>query len=157
MSVLLVDIGNTRIKWSVLRADKLGRQKAMEHVGLSARDLERQLFATRGITRVVAASVASARLNRLLAATCRRKTGLNCEFVASARNAVGLTTRYKEPWRLGVDRFMAVIAAYHIARARGACVVDVGTAMTVDLVDPLGVHLGGAIIPGPELMVGSVL
>ena len=97
------------------------------------------------------------RLNRLLAATCRRKTGLTCEFVASARNAAGLTTRYKEPWRLGVDRFMAVIAAYHIARARGACVVDVGTAMTVDLVDPLGVHLGGAIIPGPEMMAGSVL
>ena len=155
--MLLVDIGNTRIKWSVLRGDKLGRQKALEHAGLTARDLERQLFATRGITRVVAASVASVRLNRLLAATCRRKTGLTCEFVASARNAAGLTTRYKEPWRLGVDRFMAVIAAYHIARARGACVVDLGTAMTVDLVDPLGVHLGGAIIPGPELMVGSVL
>jgi type III pantothenate kinase len=155
--MLLVDIGNTRIKWSVLRGDKLGRQKAMEHAGLTARDLERQLFATRGITRVVAASVASVRLNRLLAVTCRRKTGLTCEFVASARNAAGLTTRYKEPWRLGVDRFMAVIAAYHIARARGACVVDLGTAMTVDLVDPLGVHLGGAIIPGPELMVGSVL
>jgi type III pantothenate kinase len=155
--MLLVDIGNTRIKWSVLRGEKLGRQKAIEHAGLTARDLERQLFATRGITRVVAASVASVRLNRLLAATCRRKTGLTCEFVASARNAVGLTTRYKEPWRLGVDRFMAVIAAYHIARARGACVVDVGTAMTIDVVDPLGVHLGGAIIPGPELMVGSVL
>jgi type III pantothenate kinase len=157
VSVLLVDIGNTRIKWSVLRADKLGRQKAMDHAGLTARDLERQLFATRGITRVVAASVASVRLNRLLAGACRRRTGLTCEFVASARNAAGLTTRYKEPWRLGVDRFMVVIAAYHIARARGACVVDLGTAMTVDLVDPLGVHLGGAIIPGPELMVGSVL
>jgi type III pantothenate kinase len=157
VSMLLVDIGNTRIKWSVLRGDKLGRQKAMEHAGVTARDLERQLFATRGVTRVVAASVASVRLNRLLAAACRRKTGLTCEFVASARNAAGLTTRYKEPWRLGVDRFMAVIAAYHIARARGACVVDVGTAMTVDLVDPLGVHVGGAIIPGPELMVGSVL
>jgi type III pantothenate kinase len=157
VSVLLVDIGNTRIKWSVLRGEKLGRQKALEHAGLTARDLERQLFATRGITRVVAASVASGRLNRLLAATCRRKTGLTCEFVASARNAAGLTTRYKEPWRLGVDRFMAVIAAYHIARARGACVVDLGTAMTIDLVDPLGVHQGGAIVPGPELMVGSVL
>ncbi|HEY6456837.1 MAG TPA: type III pantothenate kinase [Steroidobacteraceae bacterium] len=155
--MLLVDVGNTRIKWSVLRGDKLGRQKALEHAGLTARDLERQLFATRGITRVIAASVASVRLNRLLAATCRRKTGLICEFVASARNAAGLTTRYKEPWRLGVDRFMAVIASYHMARARGACVVDVGTAMTIDLVDPLGVHLGGAIIPGPELMVGSVL
>ena len=157
MSVLLVDIGNTRIKWSLLREDRLGRQKALEHVGITGRDLERQLFASRGITRVVAASVASTRLNRLLASACRRKTGLTCEFVASARNAAGLTTRYKEPWRLGVDRFMAVIAGYHMARARGACVVDVGTAMTIDLVDPLGVHLGGAIIPGPQLMVGSVL
>lgn len=157
MSVVLVDVGNTRIKWSVLRADRLGRQKAIEHAGLTARALERQLFATRGITRVIAASVAGTRLNRLLAAACRRRTGLTCEFVASARNAAGLTTRYKEPWRLGVDRFMAVIAAYHLARARGACVVDLGTAMTVDLVDPLGVHLGGAIIPGPELMVSSVL
>jgi type III pantothenate kinase len=157
VSVLLVDIGNTRIKWSMLRGDKLGRQKALEHAGISARDLERQIFATRGITRVIAASVAGTRLNRLVAASCRRKTGLGCEFVASARNAAGLTTRYKEPWRLGVDRFMAVIGAYHLARARGACVVDVGTAMTVDLVDPLGVHLGGAIIPGPELMVHGVL
>lgn len=157
MSVLIVDMGNSRIKWAVLRGERLGRQKALEHAGITARDLARQLFATRGITRVIAASVAGTRLNRLLAATCRAKTGLACEFVASARNAAGLTTRYKEPWRLGVDRFMAVVAGYHMARARGACVVDLGTAMTVDLVDPLGVHLGGAIIPGPELMVASVL
>jgi len=158
VSVLLVDVGNTRIKWSVLRGDRLGRQKALEHAGVTARDLKRQLFARiPGLTRVIAASVAGTRLNRMLAATCRRETGLACEFVASARNAAGLTTRYKEPWRLGVDRFMAVIAAYHMARARGACVIDLGTAMTIDLVDTLGVHLGGAIIPGPELMVGSVL
>ena len=158
MSVLLVDVGNTRIKWSVLRGERLGRQKALEHAEITARDLKRQLFARiPGLSRVIAASVAGTRLNRMLAATCRRETGLACEFVASARNAAGLTTRYKEPWRLGVDRFMAVIAAYHMARARGACVIDLGTAMTIDLVDTLGVHLGGAIIPGPELMVGSVL
>ncbi len=87
MSVLLVDAGNTRIKWAVLRADKLSRQKAVEHAGISARQLERQLFATRGLTRVIAASVAGTRINRMLAAACRRKTGLVCEFVASARNA----------------------------------------------------------------------
>ena len=158
MSVLLVDIGNTRIKWSVLRGDRMGRQKALEHAGLTPRDLKRHLFArTPGLTRVIAASVAGTRLNRMLAATARRETGVACEFVASARNAAGLTTRYKEPWRLGVDRFMGVIAAYHMARARGACVIDLGTAMTIDLVDALGVHLGGAIVPGPELMVSTVL
>jgi type III pantothenate kinase len=116
VSVLLVDIGNTRLKWSLLRGEKLGRQKALVHAGLSGRDFERQVFATRGISRVVAASVAGTRLNRLFAAACRRKTGLTCEFVASARNAAGLSTRYKDPWRLGVDRFMAVIS--NGARAR---------------------------------------
>ena len=158
MSVLLVDIGNTRIKWSVLRGDRMGRQKALEHAGLTTRELKRHLFArTPGLTRVIAASVAGTRLNRMLAATCRRETGLKCEFVVSARNAAGLTTRYKEPWRLGVDRFMGVIAGYHMARARGACVIDLGTAMTIDLVDALGVHLGGAIVAGPELLVSAVL
>ena len=157
MSVLIVDVGNTRIKWALLRGDRLQRQRALEHSGITPRELSRHLFGTRGITRVIAASVAGTRLNRLLAATCRKKTGLAVEFVASSRQAAGVTTRYREPWRLGVDRFMAVIAGYHQARARGACVVDLGTALTVDLVDPLGVHLGGAIIPGPELMVGSVL
>jgi type III pantothenate kinase len=157
VSVLLVDVGNTRIKWSVLRGEKLGRQKALEHAGVTGRDLERQLFATRGVNRVVVACVGSTRVKRLLAAACRRRTGLQAEFVVSARNAAGLTTRYKEPWRLGVDRFMGVIAGYHLARARGACVVDMGTTITVDLVDPMGVHLGGAIIPGPALMVDSLL
>lgn len=160
MSVLLVDIGNTRLKWAVLRGEKLGRQKAIAHAGLTALQLKRQMFAKsriRGVRRVIAVSVAGARLNRLVAATCRQVTGLPCEFVTSARNAAGLSTRYKEPWRLGADRFMAVIGAYHMARGRGACVIDLGTAMTIDLVDPLGVHLGGAIIPGPELMIGTVL
>lgn len=158
MSVLLVDIGNSRLKWSVLKDERLGRQKALEHAGVTARELTRHLFARAPrLERVIVASVAGTRLNRLLAATCRREKGLACEFVATARNAAGLTTRYQEPWRLGVDRFMAVIAAYHMARARGACVIDVGTAMTIDLVDPLGVHLGGAIIPGPDMMVASVL
>ena len=160
MSVLLVDIGNTRLKWAVLRGEKLGRQKAPPHAQITARDLQRHLFSKaqiRGVRRVIAVTVAGTRLNRLLVATCREATGLPCEFVTSSRNAAGLTTRYKEPWRLGADRFMAVIAAYHIARARGACVIDLGTAMTIDLVDPLGVHLGGAIIPGPELMIGTVL
>jgi type III pantothenate kinase len=157
VTVLLIDVGNTRIKWALLKGDRLGRQKAMDHAGISARELERQVFGTRGITRVVAASVAGTRLNRLLAATCLRKTGMACEFVASARKAAGVTTRYTQPWRLGVDRFMGAIAGYHMARARGACVVSLGTAITVDLVDPRGVHLGGAIIPGLGLMVDSVL
>ena len=103
MSVLLVDIGNTRIKWSVLRGDRMGRQKALEHAGITPRDLERQLFArTRGITRVIAASVAGTRLNRLLARDCppqdRSAHASSSPPPAMPRAS---RTRYKEPWRLG--------------------------------------------------------
>jgi type III pantothenate kinase len=61
------------------------------------------------------------------------------------------------PWRLGVDRFVAVIGAHHRAPHRAVCVIDIGTAMTIDLVDSAGEHLGGSIIPGPQLMVESLL
>jgi type III pantothenate kinase len=58
---------------------------------------------------------------------------------------------YAEPARMGVDRFLALLAAH--ARAPGAClVVGVGTAITVDLLDGDGQHRGGRIAPSPRLM-----
>ena len=155
---LLVDIGNTRIKWAVLRGERLGRQRALEHAGLTQQDLQRQVLrGARGVSRILVCSVAGRRLERLLTAAAKQVTGLKPEFVTSVRTAGGVTTRYAEPWRLGVDRFVAAIAAYQIARSRGACVIDVGTAMTVDLIDGSGVHQGGAILPGPQLMQASLL
>jgi type III pantothenate kinase len=58
---------------------------------------------------------------------------------------------------LGVDRFGAAIGAFHLAKGRPVCVVGVGTAMTIDLVDGKGRHRGGAIIPAPTLMVDTLL
>jgi type III pantothenate kinase len=158
MSVLLVDIGNTRIKWAESVRGRVGRQHAVAHRGWSTNDFRRALFKRPGrIEKIVVASVADRAVERLLAAAARAATGLAPNFVATVRRAGGVTTRYVEPWRLGVDRFVAVIGAHAIARRRPACVVDVGTAMTIDLIDGQGVHRGGAIIPGPELMVESLL
>ena len=157
MSVLVVDIGNTRIKWARLSGEHLERQRALEHSGLARQDYQRRILrGPRGLSRIIVASVAGPRVERPFTAAARA-LGVVPEFVATARSAAGVTTRYTDPWRLGVDRFAAVIAAHHIARARGACVIDVGTAMTIDLVDGQGVHHGGAIVPGPQLMVGSLL
>ena len=79
------------------------------------------------------------------------------EFVVSQRRAAGVTTAYLEPWRLGVDRFVGVIGAHHLCRGSASCAVNVGTAVTIDLVDGRGRHRGGAILPGPALMVDSLL
>jgi type III pantothenate kinase len=92
-----------------------------------------------------------------LAAATRQAGAPLPEFVTSQRHAAGITTDYLDPWRLGVDRFVGAIGAHHLASGQPVCVVNVGTAMTLDLVDGRGRHRGGAIIPGPALMIDSLL
>ncbi|HXY97714.1 MAG TPA: type III pantothenate kinase [Steroidobacteraceae bacterium] len=157
MTILLVDIGNTRIKWARLDGDRPGRGKAAAHAGWRAADYQRHLFApARGIERVVVASVAGSAVDRALAAAARR-AGAVARFVTVARRAGGVTVGYVEPWRLGVDRFAAVVGAHDIFSAVPVCVIGVGTAMTIDLVDADGRHRGGVIVPAPNLMVEALL
>jgi type III pantothenate kinase len=158
VSILLIDIGNTRVKWSRLVNGKLRPQRAVAHAGWQAADFASHLFGgAQSIERIVVASVAGTRMNRMLAAAARRRCGLAPQFIKTQRSAAGVTTRYQEPWRLGVDRFAAAIGAHNLLPDRALCVVGVGTAMTIDLVDAHGVHRGGAIVPGPDLMIASLL
>jgi type III pantothenate kinase len=158
MSVLLVDIGNTRIKWARWSNGRLGRQQAAAHLGWRAADFFRVVLGKmHDVERIVAVSVAGSRVNGAFA-TAARRGDLRVEFVTSQRRLAGVTTRYADPWRLGTDRLVAVIGAWHMLKGRrAACVVDVGTTLTVDLVDRKGVHRGGAIVPAPQLMVDSLL
>jgi type III pantothenate kinase len=157
VSVLLVDIGNSRLKWAVWRDGRLTRPKALEHLSLDGPELGRRLADGMRVERIIVASVAGKRLERRFAAIARRVLGRAPRFIAVTRQAAGVTTRYTETWRLGVDRFMAAIAGHELAHSRPVCVVSAGTAITVDLVDAQGVHRGGAILPGPALMVESLL
>jgi type III pantothenate kinase len=155
--VLLVDIGNSRLKWALWRAGRLTRPQALERSRLADGELGRMVPRGAPIERILVASVAGKRLERQFAAGARRVLGRDPYFIAVTRRAAGVTTRYTETWRLGVDRFMAAIAAHELARSRPVCVVSAGTAITVDLVDGRGVHRGGAILPGPALMVETLL
>jgi type III pantothenate kinase len=158
MSVLLVDIGNTRIKWARFADGRLHKQRAAAHEGWQEEDFTTKILGrARGIERVIVASVAEARLERLLTRAARRAAGVTPQFVSTARRLGGVTTAYAKPWRLGVDRFVAAIGARRLAPRRAVCVIDVGTAMTIDLIDSRGRHFGGAIIPAPHLMVASLL
>ena len=158
MNVLLIDIGNTRIKWARYDGKRLGRQQAAVHSGWGGEDYARRVIGFgRSLDRILVVSVAGARANRSLTLAARRARAPVPEFVVSQRRAGGVTSGYVEPWRLGVDRFIAAIGAHHLAKGKAVCVVGVGTAMTVDLVDAKGRHRGGAIIPAPTLMVDSLL
>lgn len=157
MAVLLVDIGNRRIKWARCEAGRLGARHAAAHSGWGAADYRRRLFGRKApAQRVLVSSVAGAHVNRSLAKAARR-AGVAAEFVKVPRRAAGVSVGYLEPWRLGVDRFVAAVGAHHLFRGVALCVVGVGTAMTVDLIDARGRHRGGVIIPAPALMIETLL
>jgi type III pantothenate kinase len=157
MAVLLVDIGNTRIKWARYDGERLAKRHAALHLRWRAADYMRRVFgAGARPERMLVSSVAGSQVNRALAAAARR-AGVRAQFVRVPRRAGGVRVGYAEPWRLGVDRFVAAVGAHRLFRGVAVCVVGVGTAMTIDLIGADGRHRGGVIIPAPALMVDTLL
>ena len=76
-------------------------------------------------------------------------------FARSTASACGVTNSYRQPRRLGVDRWVAMIGAW--SEFESSClVVDAGTAVTIDAIDDTGQHLGGQILPGVALMARAL-
>ena len=149
MSAWLFDLGNTRLKCAPLRDGGVGEVHAVPHAqgGLDAA-LDAVLPARFDVAYV--ASVAGEALRvELLDALVRR-----CRRIELARTQAGfdgLRIAYATPSRLGVDRFLAMLGAR--PQVQGAVLVcGVGTALTLDLVDAKGFHVGGRIAPSPQLM-----
>jgi type III pantothenate kinase len=155
-NTLLVDIGNTRVKWAILRDGRQGRMHAAAHEnsGLALGALVRA--APREVSRVVVVSVVDEALSHVLDTAARRRFGVTPEYIRSTKRAHGVTNSYRDVWRLGADRWVSAIGAH--ALASGPVVVaNVGTALTIDAVSASGRHRGGAIVPGPATMVASLL
>ncbi len=153
--MLLVDIGNSRVKWATYDRGQLGVQSAAAYSSWTVDDWRRALFAAPCVDGVFVASVAGEATAALLNEAARLETGKPAEFVVTRGEAGGVRNAYPEPRLLGVDRWLATIAAYRLARG-ACCVADVGTAATLDGVTGGGQHLGGFIVPGPELMMRSL-
>src|SRR5690606_4391918 len=153
VSAWLFDLGNTRLKCARLGEDgRPGEARAFPHEdGALAPD-----WATGLPPRIEAAYVASVASSALrvalldaLAARCDR-----ISVAATRKTWQGLRIAYDEPARLGVDRFLTLLAAH--GRGGAWLVVGVGTALTIDLVDADGRHHGGRIAPSPTLMRQSL-
>ncbi len=158
MKALLLDIGNSRIKWAWLAGGRLGKAQAAEYSGWGARDFARRVIGSaRNIERILVANVAGDGVSEALAAGARLAGAPEPERVTTQRNACGVTIGYIDPWRLGVDRLLAMIAAHRRFLKRPVCTAAVGTALALDLVGSDGRHWGGAIIPAPPLMISSLL
>lgn len=152
--MLLIDIGNTRIKAALVEGGQPRMLPAVgtrDHAPFSAWS---EAITTRP-SRVLVSNVAGPEMAMHVVRYSRERWQMDPEFALPCRTRAGMSTRYQYPEKLGVDRWLAALAAYH--EARGAvCVCDVGTALTIDVVTADGTHLGGLIAPGPDLLRTSL-
>lgn len=150
--LLLVDAGNTRLKWRLRGAgepDASGVLLTRESLGLMT--AWGGLRARRAVVCSVAGEAVDVVITRVL-----RNRGIPVDWVRSEVEAHGIRNAYEPPRSLGADRFAAMVAAARRHPGQACLVVNVGTAMTVDALDADGGFLGGCIAPGPDAMQASL-
>jgi len=162
--LLLVDAGNTRIKWAL--ADRSSRATAAlgqwaASGSVACADVLQLADAWRGagIGRVILSNVAGPSIREALERVLSGAFGLRpvpLEWFASVPLLAGLRNGYRDPAQLGCDRFAAAIGAHALFPAQALIVATCGTATTVDAVSADGTFLGGMILPGLSLMAASL-
>lgn len=152
--LLLIDAGNTRIKWALADHDAgLGQWTgagAVTHAQLNHLPAS---WRRHHVTRVIVSNVAGVKLRDQL--QLMLPTTDIVWFTAQQQRA-GLRNGYREPGQLGADRFAAAIGARALAPDQALVVATCGTATTVDAVSADGLFVGGMILPGLGLMASSL-
>ncbi len=150
--MLLLDVGNSRIKWAQVEDGQWQRQGA---AGITEWLVLRQAFSTLPRPhKILVSNVAGDEAAQQVRAAC---AAWQCpvEFISASAEQCGVRNAYDQPAQLGSDRWAALIAAWHHERA--AClVVSCGTATTIDALSGAGEFLGGLILPGVDMMRHSL-
>lgn len=142
---ILLDAGNSRLKWAVVEDGIWQATGRSDYGGWSALTAE-----LKADTDCFIASVAGTEQNQQLGELVKA-AGLTPSWLRAEASFGDVKNTYLQPDQLGVDRWMGLIAArQHTDDA--VLVVSVGTAMTVDALSAEGVFLGGVIAPGLHLM-----
>lgn len=155
---LLVDLGNSRLKWAWAAASQWTPGGSEAHPGADLAVLLDSVWGVHPAPRqVVLASVAAAARTQELIDWLQRRWALMPHVVRAQAALLGVQNRYEDPSRLGADRWAALIAARALT-PHAACVVDCGTAVTLDALSANGDFLGGVIMPGlrlaPQCLLG---
>lgn len=152
---LLLDIGNTRVKWANLQEGVLSAQQAAAHNGHLSEFADRYLSAMSAPESVVAATGLAAPAGSQLQQWVSEHWACPVVFLTTPQEACGVTNAYARPSDLGIDRWLDLLACHHFVK-NDACVIDCGTALTVDAIRADGTHLGGCIVPGLAMMRASL-
>ena len=158
--ILLVDAGNSRIKWALVHGREwlisgvlpIGHvselhQKITSHCDKIGRQIQE-------ITEVWVSNVAGEEIGihiRQVAVDIN----VAMHFIVSREEQCGVKNYYSAPGELGSDRWAALIGAWKLVN-RECLVVNCGTATTIDVLSGQGEFLGGLILPGVDLMLNCL-
>lgn len=162
MSFLAIDVGNTRLKWAQYASPQPGAGLLahgavfLETIDdLAETDWKDLAPPSSMLGSIVAGEGVKRRVEEQM-----EIWDIVPRWVVSSPHAAGVTNGYDHPNRLGTDRWVALIGAWHRVLATGGprpvLVVMVGTAVTVDALDATGRFLGGLILPGFGLMLRAL-
>lgn len=149
---LLIDLGNTRAKYQLLNeSDQL-------YTAIQYNEFTEQYFEEHwhNVTQVFIAAVANIDKVNKVAKWANKNSILFTQIFTEAKR-FGITAGYLNHQQLGVDRWLALIGASVLYPHKNILIVDAGTATTIDFLTAQGLHYGGWIIPGYEVMKNSLL
>ena len=155
--MMLLDIGNSAVKWALQERGEMTHRGRFIHQADDFPGLADAAWsALPKPAGLAVANVAGIGMERSVVAWAEAHWAVTPQFVRVTGQVAGVTNAYSDPGTLGIDRWTAMIAAYH-EYAGPVCVIDCGTAITIDVVDVDGQHRGGLIAPGIGMMKQSLL
>jgi type III pantothenate kinase len=151
---VVVDIGNTRMKWGLCRAGRIERMAALQPGNPDAWTAKAEQWGLQRSTRWVVTAVNS---NPILPFFDWMQERGDAWHGFAGHEEIDLPLSVDEPSRVGTDRlFTALAAVRRVPRGCPLATINVGTAMTVDFVNTDGIFIGGLIVPGPRTMAKSL-
>jgi type III pantothenate kinase len=153
-SMLLIDMGNTRIKW-IWAVDGRIDEETCGRGSLDAFRRFTKSHAGEWPSRVLLSSVAAEERTAAVTDACNSRWAVTISCLVSSRQQAGIRNAYEQAETLGVDRWLAIVGAAH-SYGKPVVIWDLGTATTLDAVDAEGQHLGGYIFPGPATMLEAL-
>ena len=153
---LLVDLGNTRLKWALSSNDQWQHSGDLMPNDNMVSLLDNAWSALKPPTKSVIASVTGTESLQEVKRWMAAHWSLKPYVLMAGKEMLGVRNHYRQPEKLGSDRWAALIAAHHVLSAHVA-VVDCGTAVTVDALSANGDYLGGMIFPGIRLLRESLV
>lgn len=154
--IIDIDAGNSNIKWRVFNHGSSHYGGERIKPGKFATELLQFLaahqVATESVKKIRIASVLSDITNKIMCDALLNAIGIQPSILKSTVRSSGVTNNYQNPQALGVDRWCAILTAVNELRTANkplwSCVIDAGSAMTIDFINNNGVHQGGYITPG---------